>query len=235
MSSSPPSNGSPGGLSPRDNFPRPSLAPSLARTSLSTTATARTLSTHSHYSVQGWEQSPGLSSDIRGDLAAGWGGADDGIFRSSRPSLSSAARVEQNDDGNNNTNNNNVEDHDEWGWRLQNKAVHPIPLFYPMDPRNTRRVSLYKQGGEETTTTTTTFDHSKMDDDEEEDAQQQQHSIEEISMRISTACQSLSIQGLWDNASASATLCSMERVEMEVNMYLGDATGERKSMEGWGT
>ena len=82
------------------------------------------------------------------------------------------------------------------------------------------------------TTTTIAFDHSKMD---EEDARQQQHSIEEISMRISTACQSLSIQGLWDNASASATLCSMERVEMEVNMYLGDATGERKSMEGWGT
>ena len=101
-----------------------------------------------------------------------------------------------------------------------------------MDPRNTRRVSLCKQGKEETTTTTA-FDHSKMDDDEEEE--EQQHSIEEISMRISTACQSLSIQGLWDNASASATLCSMERVEMEVNMYLGDATGERKSMEGWGT
>jgi len=100
---------------------------------------------------------------------------------------------------NNDDNNNNADD--DWGWKLHNKAVHAVPAFYPMDPRSTRRVNLASQdeGGEES-------------------------SIGEISHRISTACQSLSIHGIWNNTSPSATLCSMERVEMEITIYLGDVT-----------
>jgi hypothetical protein len=51
---------------------------------------------------------------------------------------------------------------------------------------------------------------------------------EDVSSRISAACQNLSIHAVWDNSSSTATLCSMELVEMEVNIYLGeaDAAGE---------
>lgn len=89
---------------------------------------------------------------------------------------------------------------DEWGWRLQNEAVHPVPSFYPMDPRSTRKVNL------------------------ENTHEEAAHSIEDISLRISKACQSLSIFGMWENNTSSATLSSMERVEMEVTFYLGDVT-----------
>jgi hypothetical protein len=56
--------------------------------------------------------------------------------------------------------------------------------------------------------------------------------IEDISYRISTACQRLSIHGVWDNLSPSATLCSMELMEMEIKIYLGesDAAGESQQI-----
>jgi len=49
--------------------------------------------------------------------------------------------------------------------------------------------------------------------------------IEEISNRISTACQCLSIHGVWDNLCPSTTLSSMEQVEMEINLYLSEEDG----------
>ncbi len=55
------------------------------------------------------------------------------------------------------------------------------------------------------------------------------HVISDISHRISDACQQLSIQGSWDNLSASATLFSMERVEMVVSMYFDDTVSEGES------
>mmetsp|Transcript_24470 Transcript_24470/g.50256 ORF Transcript_24470/g.50256 Transcript_24470/m.50256 type:complete len:754 (+) Transcript_24470:777-3038(+) len=52
--------------------------------------------------------------------------------------------------------------------------------------------------------------------------EKERHVISEVSHRISDACQQLSIQGSWDNLRASATLFSMERVEMVVTMYFDD-------------
>lgn len=112
-------------------------------------------------------------------------------------------------------NNDNNDMDDEWGWRLQNKSVHPVPSFYPMDPRSTRKVYL------EST-------HPNQGGMEEKTSAQLPHSIEEVSLRISTACQSLSVHGLWDNHSPTATLSSMERVEMEINLYLGDAPSSQQ-------
>jgi len=107
----------------------------------------------------------------------------------------------------------NVSDHDDstnadddWGWRLRSKAVHPVSPFYPMDPRSTRRIYLV------------------IDDTNEGGEEKNKNTVEEISHRISTACQSLSVHGIWNNKSSSANLNSMERVEMEINIYSGDAT-----------
>ena len=194
-----PGDGPSSRLPPDYDYPRPSLAET-------TVSTARTHSS----STFGWEQSPGLSNDIRGDLAAGWGGMGSRPLPSGGGSplggprgggQAVAAGVAANND------NNDVDD--EWGWRLQNKSVHPVPSFYPMDPRSTRKVYL------EST-------HPNQGGMEEKTSAQLPHSIEEVSLRISTACQSLSVHGLWDNHSPTATLSSMERVEMEINLYLGD-------------
>lgn len=122
------------------------------------------------------------------------------------------------DDENNNNNEQQQNQEDEqWGWRLKLKAVRPVPEFYPLDPRSIRRINLGvvdSMGNEE--------DGMIMMVDAT-------NSIEEISNRISTACQSLSIHGVWDNLSPSTALSSMEQVEMVVNMYLSeeDDAGEK--------
>lgn len=176
-----------------------------------------------------WEQ-----SDIRSDLAAGWGGEDhseipmagsiDERERNSFGSrLSAAASIDNNDNNNMDAEDTNNNNDNEWGWRLNKHVVQSVPSFYPMDARSTRRITLSTQeelnnntkqpsspaavklggentqllGGEPTTQT-----------------------IDEITNRISTACQLLSIHGIWDNMCPVATLCSMERVEMEINLYL---------------
>eukprot|EP00579_Thalassiosira_antarctica_P029395 CAMPEP_0202032848 /NCGR_PEP_ID=MMETSP0905-20130828/65741_1 /ASSEMBLY_ACC=CAM_ASM_000554 /TAXON_ID=420261 /ORGANISM="Thalassiosira antarctica, Strain CCMP982" /LENGTH=291 /DNA_ID=CAMNT_0048596721 /DNA_START=429 /DNA_END=1300 /DNA_ORIENTATION=- len=223
MSSSPlPSEVSP--------YPTPG---SLARTPISTRSTQRTLSPPTY---GGWEQ----STDIRGDLALGWGGVH--VSRGDEATGNKAS--DNNDDNNNNAD-------DDWGWKLHNKAVHPVPAFYPMDPRSTRRVNLASQdeGGEESSIGEISPQnihglselHNKavhpvpafypMDPRStrrvnlaSQDEGGEESSIGEISHRISTACQSLSIHGIWNNTSPSATLCSMERVEMEITIYLGDVT-----------
>ncbi|KAL9182734.1 hypothetical protein ACHAXT_004013 [Thalassiosira profunda] len=185
---------SPGAMGGSMDFPRPSLA----RTSMSTATTGRTLG--SGYTTVGWEQ----SDDIRGDLASGWGEDLSGrALRGSptgRPVFRAPAAVGEDNDDNN-------DEEDEWGWRLRDKAVQPLPEFYPVDPRSTRRVVLAAGEG-------------KADDDAE--SRSVQRTVEEVSLRISAACQKLSVHGLWDNGTPTATLSSMERVEMEVNMYLGD-------------
>lgn len=105
---------------------------------------------------------------------------------------------------NGNSSNMDQDEHHQWGWKLQDNAVNSVPAFYPMDSLSTRRIVL---GGEFSTT-------------------------EDISSRISTACQSLSIHGVWANVSPTATLCSMELVEMEVNIYLGEADATALSSKG---
>jgi len=100
---------------------------------------------------------------------------------------------------------NNMDD--DWGWRLHNKAVHPVPSFYPLDPRSTRRVHLANKEEMEMEETTT----------------ERPHSVDEVSHQISTACQSLSIHAIWDNNSSTATLRSMERVEMEITIHTDDS------------
>lgn len=81
-----------------------------------------------------------------------------------------------------------------------------------MDPRCTRRVHLHANNN-------TT---AQRQDDADVDAVLLR-SIEEITLKISSACQKLSIHGVWDNTSPRAILSSMERVEMEVTVYLGEA------------
>lgn len=101
-------------------------------------------------------------------------------------------------------------------WRVRDQAVRSVPSFYPMEARSIRRLYL--------ATNNTVQDETMGMKSPVVEERSLFHSIEEISERISTACQSLSIQGFWDNACPSATLCSMERVEMEINLYLdGDA------------
>ena len=95
--------------------------------------------------------------------------------------------------------NNNNDHHDnEWGWKLHHQVLRPIPPFVPLDSLLTRRLFL--------------------DDDNMEE-------IEEISQRISSACQHLSIHVNWDDMCPSATLVTMERVEMAISVYWGDTDG----------
>mmetsp|Transcript_8958 Transcript_8958/g.16143 ORF Transcript_8958/g.16143 Transcript_8958/m.16143 type:complete len:706 (-) Transcript_8958:157-2274(-) len=180
--------------------PGGSPRPSLARTSISTQATPRTLSSHSQSYGVGWEHQ---SNDIRNDLASGWGGDGDvgmgGVGRNS-------GRV-----GNDNT----IDD--DWGWRLHSKAVRPIPPFYPVDARSIRRVYLTNDNNNQQ-------QGEGAEDEMKVDENTASNTIEEVSRKISSACQSLSIYGVWNNNSPSATLSSMERVEMEINIYLGDAS-----------
>jgi hypothetical protein len=173
--------------------------PSPARTSASTQATEETISSTNAAFYASWEQ----SSDIRGDWTTGWGdGGGLGL------GLHDLAVVDARDSQYNGG--------DQWRWRLQNSAVHPVPAFYPMDSRSTRRIDLsrkinleYQLEGANSSESTNVL-------------------IEDISYRISTACQRLSIHGVWDNLCPSATLCSMELMEMEINIYSGeaDAAGE---------
>ena len=225
MDSSPPTK-------PSTNNPRPSMA--------STATTARTTDHSLGSTIYGnWEQ----SSDIRNDLAAGWGEEEEVVPGGLGGGGSVApAGVQQQQQPNNN--NDNM-DEDNWGWKVNEAVVQPVPSFYPMDARSTRRITLSSSvpteqledsdsvvvgGGGEGSTSSAVVD---MDETEmgglidEEDSSSSPDSppptIEEVSNRISTACQSLSIYGIWDNNSSSATLCSMERVEMEINLYLDRA------------
>jgi len=195
--------------------PGGSPRPSLARTSISTQATPRTLSSHSQSYGVGWEHQ---SNDIRNDLASGWGGDRDvgmgGVGRNSgrvgNGAVAAASR------SNNNGNDNTMDD--DWGWRLHSKAVRPVPPFYPMDARSIRRVYLTNDNNNQQQQGDGGEDEMKMDEDSAP------NTIREVSSNISAACQSLSIYGVWNNNSPSATLSSMERVEMEINIYLGDAS-----------
>lgn len=167
-----------------------------------------------------WEQ----SNDIRSDLATGWGQqqqqeAENNGMRS-RGGSNNRLRNRITADGDS-MDDGNDDDNQQWGWRLQFNAVRPVPQFYPLDPRSVRRInlsmdndSILMDGG----------DDGMMDDADTAASA----TIEEISNRISTACQCLSIHGVWDNLCPSTTLSSMEQVEMEINLYLseGDGAGE---------
>jgi len=211
------------------NFPRPSIAATAttARTSMSTN-----LTTDDHHLGGGggdsntyyssWEQ-----SDIRSDLAAGWGGEDhseipmagsiDERERNSFGSrLSAAASI---DNENNNMDAEDTTNDNEWGWRLNKHVVLSVPSFYPMDARSTRRITLSTQ---EELNNNTKQPSSPLGEQNTQllGGEPTTQTIEEITNRISTACQLLSIHGIWDNMCPVATLCSMERVEMEINLYL---------------
>jgi len=187
MSTSPSSSeGSPSSLTPQP----------LARTSQSTQRTSPSPPPYG-----GWEHE---STDIREDLASGWGGDTAGVMGDGAGSGAVArSHVSDHDDSTNAG--------DDWGWRLRSKAVHPVSPFYPMDPRSTRRI------------------YPVNDDNNEGEGGNNKNTVEEISHRISTACQSLSVHGIWKNKSSSAHLNSMERVEMEINIYSGDATTTEQS------
>jgi len=98
-------------------------------------------------------------------------------------------------------NNNNNRHDSEWGWTLHHQALRPVPPFVPLDSLLSRRLYLDDNIGE----------------------------IEEISQRISSACQHLSIHVNWDDMCPSATLVTMEQVEMAINVYWGDASGNEVS------
>eukprot|EP00985_Skeletonema_marinoi_P021465 scaffold13175_cov120-Skeletonema_marinoi.AAC.1 len=82
-------------------------------------------------------------------------------------------------------NNNNNRHDSEWGWTLHHQVLRPVPPFLPLDSLLTRH--LFLDGGN-------------------------MGEIEEISQRISSACQHLSIH-----------------VEMAINVYWGDANGNEVS------
>ncbi|KAL3822424.1 hypothetical protein ACHAXA_007431 [Cyclostephanos tholiformis] len=135
------------------------------------------------------------SSDIRGDWIIGWG--NDGNLGLGRQAAAASTESKKND---------------KWGWRLQNSAVHSVPAFYPMDSRSTRRIDLsvkkesqYDLKGVKNPSNSTNL------------------LIEDVSYRISAACQRLSIHGVWDNLCPTAALCSMEFVEMEVRIYFASS------------
>jgi len=96
-------------------------------------------------------------------------------------------------------NNNNDHHVNEWGWKLHPQALRPVPPYVPLDPMLTRRLFL----------------DDKM------------KGIEEITQRISSACQHLSIHVNWDDMCPSALLVTMERVEMAINVYWGAADGNK--------
>mmetsp|Transcript_29588 Transcript_29588/g.46476 ORF Transcript_29588/g.46476 Transcript_29588/m.46476 type:complete len:627 (+) Transcript_29588:428-2308(+) len=103
--------------------------------------------------------------------------------------------------GNNNNDNGNNHHESEWGWKLHHQVLRPVPPFVPLDSLLTRRLFLDDHMGK----------------------------IEDISQRISSACQHLSIHVNWDDMCPSATLVTMERVEMAISMYWGDAIGNEVS------
>lgn len=95
----------------------------------------------------------------------------------------------------------NIDQHgSEWGWKLHPQALRPVPPFVPLDSRSTRRLFLDDKGKE-------------------------MEEIAEISQRISSACQHLSIHANWDDRCPSATLVTMEMVEMVISVYLGSPDG----------
>ena len=224
MDSSPPTK-------PSNNNPRPSMA--------STATTARTTDHSLGSTIYGnWDQ----SSDIRNDLAAGWGEEEEGVSgglgsssSTSRTSVATSAGAQQQQQQ---QNNNNDMDEDNWGWKVNEAVVQPVPSFYPMDARSTRRITLSSVpteqledsvvvggGGGEGSTSSAVVDMDETEmggliDEDSSSSPSLSPTIKEVSNRISTACQSLSIYGIWDNNSSSATLYSMERVEMEINLYL---------------
>jgi hypothetical protein len=137
-----------------------------------------------------WEQ-----SDIRGDLASGWGNSGGGVTAAAAAVPAAAIA-------------------NEWGWNLHTKAVRPLPPFYPLDPRSTRKLLL---AHDLAAASVAAQAPPQVDKD--------LHSIEAISNRISNACQHLSIQAEWDNGIPCATLLTMEMVEMVISMYLGGDEG----------
>lgn len=181
--------------SPSTDEGSPRLTPqSLARTSIPTASTDRRTPTMSPLDCGGgWNNQ---STDIRGDLDAGWGDRDASVVDAVGVPASPLTHAHASDVGAANAN-------DDWGWKLRGEAVHPVSPFFPMDPRSTRRIALWRE--------------------EEEGVRDYSDRIEEISLRISTACQKLSVYSIWNNESSSATLSSMERVEMEISIYLADA------------
>ena len=215
---------------PSNNNPRPSMA--------STATTARTTDHSLGSTIYGnWDQ----SSDIRNDLAAGWGEEEEVVqgglgssSSTSRTSVTASAGAQQQQQQ---PNNNYDMDEDNWGWKVNEAVVQPVPSFYPMDARSTRRITLSSVpteqledsvvvgGGGETSTSSAVVDMDETEmggliDEDSSSSPSPSPTIKEVSNRISTACQSLSIYGIWDNNSSSATLYSMERVEMEINLYL---------------
>lgn len=157
--------------------------PSLARTSISA-STAE--------SPRNWEE-----SDIRGDLAAGWGNNAESGEVAAAPSDQPI---------------------NDWGWKLSTEALRPLPPFYPLDQRSTRKLLLangltpFEQGGE-------------LMPDASASTERDLHFISAISQRISNACRHLSIQVEWDNDVPCATLLTMEMVEIVISMYLGGDEG----------
>eukprot|EP00578_Thalassiosira_sp_NH16_P012973 CAMPEP_0181118976 /NCGR_PEP_ID=MMETSP1071-20121207/23361_1 /TAXON_ID=35127 /ORGANISM="Thalassiosira sp., Strain NH16" /LENGTH=736 /DNA_ID=CAMNT_0023203503 /DNA_START=536 /DNA_END=2746 /DNA_ORIENTATION=+ len=209
------SEGSPG-------FPRLSLP----RTSSHATA-CDDLSLSSQAVYASWEQ----SEDIRGDLDAGWG---EGM---SAARLSGSGRHNAMDDDARTSDNNNMDedqqeeedDNDPWTWRLRDRAVRPVPSFYPMDPRATRKLPMagrQREGVREEEGSggmMTAMEGVQKIGAAPSSASEEVRSVGEISRRISDACQKLSIQGHWNNGLPSATLFSMERVEMEISLYYSEA------------
>ena len=170
--------------------------PSLASTySNSTADSPRRMDTSND-----WQE-----SDIRRDMASGWGSGNIGGSVAAAPAP--PAEAPQND----------------WGWKLHTHAVRPLPPFYPLDPRSTRRLLLAhdlskpppQQGGDSLAGERVVAAQSPTQRDND------LHSIEAISKRISNACQHLSIQAEWDNGVPCATLLTMEMVEMVISMYEG--------------
>ena len=158
-----------------------------------------------------WEQ-----SDIRGDVAAGWG-----EMTNDHDTVMGGMDASE-----------TMGDDISWDWRLQNQAVHNKPQFYPLDPHFTRRLylennSVNVEKGQlvEGTVEDTTSSKKAV-------GEQIRHSITDISHRISNACQHLSIQASWDNRCPSATLFTMERVEMVISMFFEDISTMGREKEG---
>ncbi|KAL3781030.1 hypothetical protein HJC23_007926 [Cyclotella cryptica] len=167
--------------------------PSLASTaySNSTADSPRRMDTSND-----WEE-----SDIRRDLASGWGGSNVGASAAAAPAPPAEAPA------------------NDWGWKLHTQAVRPLPPFYPLDPRSTRWLLLThdlskpppQQGGESGAGSGGGGAISY--------AEGRRLSFHRGDFESDIECAE------WDNGVPCATLLTMEMVEMVISMYLGGDEG----------
>ena len=151
------------------------------------------------------DRSMSLTDDIRSDVAAGWEESD---MRSASDGAMNLSDTDESDDGE-----EALVDQGEYAWRLDGRSVAPVPAHYPLDARGTRRLALGPS-----------LSDNKADGSAAESGEGV--TVDLVSRRISSACQTMSVFGRFDDGAPSAGLVTMELVEMDVTLYYEDGPDE---------